>query len=117
MTPPRPPLVAVLLVASLAVYAVIALGVAHWWISGAAAPVIAILLWRAHPRARFSAYVFFSVVALRGGIRDSWGSLAYGVAAILLLQTPSALRAWPRLRPGQWPGRGPREPDDRMARP
>jgi hypothetical protein len=109
--------VAIALVASLVVYAVVALAVRSWWISGAAAPVVASLLWRVHPRARFSAYVFFSVVALRGAMRDSWGSVAYAVAAIVLLQTPAAVRAWPRLRFGERPGRGPREPGDRMARP
>jgi hypothetical protein len=116
-TPRRPPRVAWALAASLVVYTVIALAIRHWWISGAAAPVIAVLLWRAHPRARFSAYVFFSVVALRGGLRNSWGSVVYAVAAILLLQTPAALRAWPRLRPGRRPGGAPRAPDDRMAAP
>jgi len=109
--------VVVALAGSLLVYAVVALGVRHWWISGAAAPVVAYLLWRAHPRARFAAYVFFSVVALRGALRGSWGALAYALAAIALLQTPAALRAWPRLRFGERPGRGPREPGDRMARP
>jgi hypothetical protein len=108
---------AVVMTASLLVYAVVALAVRHWWISGAAAPVVAYLLWRSHPRARFAAYVFFSVVALRGAMGDSWGAAAYAVAAIVLLQTPAALRAWPRLRFGERPGRGPRGPGDRMARP
>jgi hypothetical protein len=105
------------LVASLGVYAVLALALRHWWLSGALAPVIAVLLWRAHPRARFSAYVFFSAVAMRGAIRDSWTSAVYGIAAILILQTPAALRAWPRLRPGERPGRARRDAGDRMARP
>ena len=78
-------------------YAAFALGIGHWWVSGAAAPVVAALLLARHPRARFSAYIFFSVVVMRG-VLTGWWMLAGGAAAVIvLLQTPLALRAWPRL--------------------
>lgn len=105
MSEPRPT-VAVLLPAALLAYAGLALGVARWWISGLAAPVIALWLWRRHPRARFAAYVFFSVVALRGVVGHRWAALAFAAVAVALMQTPAARRAWPRLRPG--PTRGDR---------
>lgn len=86
-----------LLTVALTAYAMLALGIGHWWVSGVAAPVVAALLVARHRRARFSAYVFFSVVVLRG-VATGWWMLAGGAAAaILLLQTPAALRAWPRL--------------------
>lgn len=89
--------VGLLLAVALAGYATLALGIGHWWVSGAAAPVVAVLLLARHRRARFSAYVFFSVVVLRG-LLTGWWVLAGGAAAgILVLQTPAALRAWPRV--------------------
>ena len=97
-TVPDRPVVAILLPAVLLVYAGWALGVARWWISGLAAPVIAALLWRFHPRARFAAYVLFSVVALRGALARHGTALAFAAAAIALMQTPAARRVWPRLR-------------------
>jgi hypothetical protein len=96
---PRPA-VAVLLPLALLGYALLALGVAHWWISGLAAPVIAGLLWRRHPRARFATYVFLSVVALRGAVGRHWAALAFAAIAVALMQIAAARRAWPRLRPG-----------------
>src|SRR2546425_1208049 len=94
-----------LLALGLAGYATFALGIGHWWISGVAAPVVAALLLARHRRARFSAYVFFSVVVL-GGVLPGWGIRGGGApAAFLLLQTPAALRAWPRLPlPARMPG-------------
>ena len=102
-------LVAVALVASLLVYAGIAV-VRHWWPSAAVAPVLAILLWRGHRRARFTAYVFFSVLAARGALTGVWALPAYALAAVGLLQTPAARGAWPRLRLGAVRG------GDRMRR-
>ncbi|HKB24507.1 MAG TPA: hypothetical protein VKG64_05570 [Methylomirabilota bacterium] len=99
MSEPRPP-VAVLLPLALLVYAGVALGAARWWVSGLAAPVIAVLLWRRRSRARFAAYVFFSVVALRGLVGRHWAALAFAAAAVALMQTSAARRAWPRVRPG-----------------
>jgi hypothetical protein len=95
------PAVAVLLPVTLLGYAVWALGLARWWISGLAAPVIAVLLWRLHPRARFAAYVFFSVVTLRGVVGRHWAAALFAVAALALMQTSAARRVWPRLRPGR----------------
>jgi hypothetical protein len=98
------------LVASLLVYAAIA-ATRHWWLSAMAAPAVAALLWLPHPRARFAAYVFFSVLAIRGGVTGLWALTAYAVVAIAVLQTPAAARVWPRLVPGRLRGGG-----DRMRR-
>ena len=92
--------VAVALVASLLVYAVIAV-TRRWWPSAAMAPLLAVLLWRRHRRARFTAYVFFSVLAARGSLTGVWARPAYALAAVGLLQTSAARAAWPRLQPGR----------------
>ncbi len=99
MERPERPVLAWILGAALLVYSVVALVVIHRWISGAAAPFIALLLWQRHPRARFSTYVFLSVVGMRGAMTHSWPALLFAVTAILLLQLPSARAAWPSLRP------------------
>ena len=96
----RASLVVVALVASLLVYAAIAV-TRRWWPSAAVAPVLAVLLWRRHRRARFTAYVFFSVLAARGALTGVWALPAYALAAVGLLQTPAARAAWPRLQPGR----------------
>ncbi len=83
--------------AALLAYAAYALLVARWWLSGAAAPVVAALLWTRHRRARFSAYILLSVVVMRGTIRGQWGAVAFAAAAILALQLPAARRTWPRV--------------------
>jgi len=93
-----------LLPAALLVYAVLALGLARWWVSGLAAPVIAFLLWRRHPRARFAAYIFLSVVALRGALTRHWIAFTFAVLAVALLQMPAARQAWPPLRAGRTRG-------------
>lgn len=108
-TPPRSPVVWAL-VASLLLYAAIA-ATRHWWLSALAAPAVAALLWLRHPRARFAAYVFFSVLALRGTVAGVWALAAYAAVAIAVMQTPVAARAWPRLVPGRLRGGG-----DRMRR-
>lgn len=104
------------LVVALVVYAGFAAH-AGWWLSALAAPVVAWLLWRRHPRARFAAYVLLSVVAVRAVATAAWPLLAFALAAIAVLQTRAAARAWPRLAPGRT--RAPAEGDggDRMARP
>ena len=106
---PRPSLVVVVLVTSLLVYSGVAI-TRHWWPSALAAPLVAALLWRRHRRARFSAYVFFSVLAARGAITHVWALPLYALAAVGLMQTSAARVAWPRLTPG-------RARDDRMRRP
>ncbi|PYN59560.1 MAG: hypothetical protein DMD92_08665 [Candidatus Rokuibacteriota bacterium] len=93
-----------LLPAALLVYAVLALGLARWWVSGLAAPVIAFLLWRRHPRARFAAYVFLSVVALRGVLTRHWLAFTFAALAVALMQTAAARRTWPPLRAGRTRG-------------
>ena|SRR5689334_5133295 len=100
---PRPSPVVILLVASLLVYAGVAV-TRRWWPSAVIGPLVAVLLWRAHRRARFTAYVFFSVMAARGVLTGVWALPAYALAAVALMQTPAACRAWPRL-------------SDRMRRP
>ena len=91
--------VVVALLAGLVAYAVVAL-LARRWVTGLAAPIVAVLLAIRHPRARFSAYVFLSVVALRGLVVGAWPLVAFGCAGVLVLQTPAARRAWPRLVAG-----------------
>lgn len=100
MSEPRPA-VAILLPVALLAYALLALGVARWWVSGLAAPVVAALLWRRHPRARFAAYIFFSVVLLRGLAAGAWAAVLFAAAAGALMQTAGARRAWARLGPGR----------------
>lgn len=92
-------------------YAAITLGADGSWVSAAAAALVGWWLWRQHRRARFAAYVFFSAVAVRGVLTARWPTLAFAVAALLVMQTPPALTAWPRLRPGWRRGGG-----DRMRR-
>jgi hypothetical protein len=91
--------VLVMLVTGLVGYAAEALA-AHRWISGLAAPIIAVLLAVRHPRARFSAYVFFTALVLRALMVGGWAVVAFGAVGVLVLQTPPARRAWPRLTPG-----------------
>ena len=83
------------------VYAAHALVWPHSWVSAVAGVLIAVFLWWRHPRARFAAYIFFSAMAIRSILTAAWATLAFAVAAVLLLQTPPALAAWPRLRPGR----------------
>jgi hypothetical protein len=66
---------------------------------GLAAPYVALLLWRRHARARFAAYVFFTHEALRGLHFRHVDAVAVALAAIVLLQLPSARRWAPSLRP------------------
>ena len=107
----------VALVGGLVAYAVIALA-QHRFLSGVAAPVVAALLvWR-HPRARFSAYLFFSAVFLRGVVSGAWPMALFAAAGILVLQLAPARRAWPRLVPGATRSASTRADDcSRMAPP
>jgi hypothetical protein len=91
--------VVIAVAAALVVYAMFALS-AHRWISGLVAPGVAALLGWRHPRARFSAYVFFSALAFRGLVAGSWPLALFAGAGIVVLQTPPARRAWPRLVAG-----------------
>lgn len=104
----RPSVVVMALTASLVVYASVA-ATRHWWPSLVVAPIVATLLWRRHPRARFTAYVFFTVLAIRGTLTGVWLLPVYALAAVGVMQTGAARRAWPRLVPG-WR----RGPGDRM---
>src|SRR5207247_9179683 len=89
--PPRPSPV-VVLVASLLVYAGVAV-TRHWWPSAVVAPLVAVLLWRRHRRARFTAYVFFSVLAARGALTGVWALPASTLGAVALRQVPAACGA------------------------
>jgi hypothetical protein len=105
-TPPRRPVsigervVVVALVAALVGYAVTAL-LAHRYLSGLLAPLVGALLAIRHPRARFTAYVFFSALAVRGLVSPGWPLVAFAAGGILLMQTPAAARAWPKLVAGR----------------
>lgn len=98
-------MVSATLLVGVLVYAALAL-LARRWVTGLAAPIVAVLLAGRHPRARFSAYVLFSAVALRGLVTGAWALVAFGSAGVLILQTPAAQRAWPRLAPGTRRSRG-----------
>lgn len=80
---------------------------------GLAAPYVAWLVWRRHPRARFAAYVFLTHEAVRGLHGHRRDAVAVALAWVLLLQLPAARRWLPSLRPAEivarWrgrPGRG-----------
>ena len=102
--------VVIALLAAIVGYAAVAL-VHHWWVSGVVAVAAAILLWRRHPRARFTVYILLSAVLLRAVFGHSWPLLLFAVVALALLQTPGARREWPRLTPGARPGRAPTRRD------
>lgn len=92
-------LLAATLVAALLLYAGFALLIGRWWLSGVAAPVVALMLAGRHRRARFAAYVFLTVVTLRTAFAGHWGIALGAGGALLLLQTPAACRLWPRVTP------------------
>lgn len=97
-------------IASVGVYA--AIGAYHRrWPSLIAGAVLVALLASAHRRARFAAYIFFTAVAIRGAVTGSWTLPLYAGVVLLVMQTPPARRAWPRLQPGRLFGR-----DGRMRR-
>lgn len=72
---------------------------------GLAAPYVAALLWRRHPRARFVAYVFLTHEAARGLHFGRWDAAAVAAAWIGLLQLPAARRWAPSLRPAEMAAR------------
>ena len=90
----------VLFTAALLAYAALA-ATQGWWPSAVTAPVVAWLLWSRHRRARFAAYLFFSVMAGRALLTASWPLGAFALGAILVLQLPAARRTWPRLTRGR----------------
>jgi hypothetical protein len=85
---------------TLLAYAAFALTKA-WWPSALVAPVVAWLLWRRHRRARFTAYVFFSVMTARAVLTTTWPLALFALGAIGALQLPAARRVWPRLTRGR----------------
>jgi hypothetical protein len=94
-------LVVTLLPLACVAYAAASLAWRHSWISAGAGALVALLLWRRVPRARFAAYIFFSAMAIRSALTAAWPTLGFAVLAVLALQTPAARGAWPRLRPGR----------------
>ena len=68
---------------------------------GLAAPYVAVLLWRRHPRCRFSAYVFLSHEIVRSVHFHRWDAAAVALAWIALLQLPAARRYAPSIRPAE----------------
>jgi hypothetical protein len=105
---------------ALLAYSAVMLFVEWRWVSGLLGAVVAWLLWRQHPRARFAAYIFLSAVGLRSAMGGSWTAFFFAVALLVLLQTPAAQGAWPRLT-WRWSRRPVtasevREADDRMTR-
>ena len=92
--------VIVALVGGLLLYAALALA-AHRFVSGLAAPLVAGLLVARHSRARFSAYVFFSALVVRGLVAGAWPLALFGGVAIVVMQMPPAVRVWPRVVAGR----------------
>ena len=90
----------IVLPAALLVYAVVALALG-WWPLALLAPLVAWLLWRRHPRARFAAYIYFSVMTARAFLTASWPLAVFALGAIAALQLPAARRAWSRLTRGR----------------
>jgi hypothetical protein len=89
---------------------------------GLAAPYVAWLVWRRHPRARFATYVFLTHEAARGLHGHRWDAVLVAVLWVLVLQLPPARRSLPAIRPAEvrarWrPGRArrsaPPPPGDR----
>jgi hypothetical protein len=68
-----------------------------WWPSALVAPAVAWLLWARHPRARFAAHNFLSVMVARAVLTGNWPLAVGALAAIAALQLPAARRAWPRI--------------------
>jgi hypothetical protein len=68
---------------------------------GLAAPYVAWLVWRGHPRARFAAYVFLTHEAVRGVHFGRWDAVAVAGLWIVLLQLPAARRWLPSIRPAE----------------
>jgi hypothetical protein len=68
---------------------------------GLAAPYVAWLVWRRHPRARFAAYVFLAHEVLRGVHAHRRDAVAIAVVWVLVLQLPAARRWMPSLRPAE----------------
>lgn len=101
------------IVVSLVVYALGAVALRGWWLSAVVALVVAALLWRRHPQARFSAYVFCTVLAARGALSRFWVLVLFAIVVVALMQTRAARDAWPRLVPGRVRARG-SNADDRM---
>ena len=89
-------------VAALVLFAYTAVALSlRWWPSAIVAPLVAWLLWRRHRRARFTAYIFFSVMLARALVSASWPLAAFALGAIGALQLPPARRAWPPLTRGR----------------
>jgi hypothetical protein len=105
--------IVVMVIISLVLYALGAVALGGWWLSGAVALAVAALLWRRHPQARFSAYVFCTVLALRGALSRTWPLVLFAAAVVALMQTRAARQAWPRLVAGRVRNRAPKA-DDRM---
>ena len=72
-----------------------------WWPSTIGALIVTWLLWRRHTRARFAAYVFFSILTVRAMLTGVWPLALFALALIGVMQLPAARRAWPRLTWGR----------------
>jgi hypothetical protein len=75
--------------------------VSPWTLSTWVAPVVAYLVWSAHRRARFAAYVFVSVLTVRRLVEHDWLTALVALVLVLLLQTTGARRHCPPLRPAR----------------
>lgn len=68
-------------------------------IYGVASPLVGILFWRRHPRARFAIYIFLTMELVRSIVRGGAVGVAVAVAVVLYMQTPPMRRLYPRIDP------------------
>ena len=67
-----------------------------------AAPLVGLLLATRHRRARFAAYVFLTVDAIRCARAGAWPWLTLDVALVLVLQAPLLRRVFPPIDPARF---------------
>lgn len=74
-----------------------ALGWRPLLIEGVAAPLVGLLFWIGHRRARFAIYIFLTMDLLRAAAGQSWALLVLDAAILIYLQTASMRRCYPRI--------------------
>jgi hypothetical protein len=69
-------------------------------IYGCGAAYIGYLCWRQSPRARFAAYIFLTVDAIRAVRGSHWWTVLIDLVVIVVMQMPAFRAAYPPIRPG-----------------
>jgi hypothetical protein len=70
--------------------------------SGCGALYVCYLCWRQSPRARFAAYIFLSVDAVRAIRGAHWWVVVIDVAVVSCMQLPAWRSAYPTIRPAMF---------------